>query len=44
MVLADRVHPVRYLIRDRDTTYTSDFDEAFEAGNRSRIGLSAPAR
>jgi putative transposase len=31
MVLEDRVHPVKFLIRDRDTKFTSSFDEAFRS-------------
>jgi putative transposase len=31
MALEDRVHPVKLLIRDRDTKFTSSFDEVFRA-------------
>jgi len=31
MALEDRVHPVKFLIRDRDTKLTSSFDEVFRA-------------
>jgi len=31
MVLEDRVHPVKFLIRDRDTKFTSSFEEVFRA-------------
>jgi putative transposase len=31
MVLEDRAHPVKFLIRDRDTKFTSSFDEVLRA-------------
>ncbi len=31
MVLANRAHPVKFLIRDRDTKFTSSFDEVFRS-------------
>jgi transposase InsO family protein len=31
MALEDRVHRVKYLLRDRDTKFTSSFDEVFKA-------------
>jgi transposase InsO family protein len=31
MALEDRVHPVKFLIRDRDTKFNSHFDEVFKA-------------
>ncbi len=37
MVLADRAHPVRFLIRDRDAKFTSSFDEIFQPEGMSII-------
>jgi transposase InsO family protein len=31
MGLEDRVHPIKFLIRDRNTKFTSNFDEGFKA-------------
>jgi transposase InsO family protein len=42
MVLEDRIIPVRFLIRDRDTKFTSSFDEVFRADG-IRI-IRTPAR
>ncbi|MGP0110336.1 MAG: integrase core domain-containing protein [Acidimicrobiales bacterium] len=38
MVLADRTHPVRFLICDRDAKFTSSFDEVFQADSIKIIG------
>jgi len=44
MKLDDRAHPARFLIRDRDTKFTHQFDEVFKAeGIRIiRTPVSAP--
>jgi len=44
MALDDRVHPVKFVIRDRDAEFTSSFDEDFGAdGNRIiRTPVRAP--
>jgi putative transposase len=42
MVLAERAHPVRFLVRDRDTKFTSSFDEVFRS-ERIRI-IKTPIR
>jgi transposase InsO family protein len=44
MVLEERVHPCKFLVRDRDTEFTSSFDEVFRAeGIRIvRIPVRAP--
>jgi putative transposase len=31
MVLAERAHPIRFLLRDRDARFTVSFDEVFYA-------------
>ena len=43
MVLADRAHPVKFLIRDRDTKFTSSFDEVFRVSSSIRI-IRTPVR
>ncbi len=42
VALEDRIHPVRFLIRDRDTKFKSNFDEDFKADGVSII--STPDR
>ena len=46
MVLEDRIRPVRFMIRDRDTKFISSFDEAFRADTFAsfahRSGLPVP--
>jgi len=44
MMLDDRNGPVRFLIRDRDTKFTSSFDKVFRAGGTRiiRIPVRAP--
>ena len=44
MALEDRVHPVKFLIRDRDTKFASSFDEAsrFEGIRIIRTPARAP--
>ncbi len=37
MVLAERAHPVKFLIHDRDTKFTSSFDEVFRAESTRTI-------
>jgi transposase InsO family protein len=43
MKLDERRHPIRFLIRDRDTKFTSSFDEAFRADGGIRI-IRTPVR
>ena len=42
LVLADRAHPIKFLIRDRDAKFTSSFDEVFRS-ERIRI-IRTPIR
>jgi len=44
MALEDRVRPVKFLIRDRDAKFTSNFDEVFRADDIRTIltPVSAP--
>jgi hypothetical protein len=42
-VLAKRARPIRFLIRDRDTKFTSSFDEVFRAGGIRIIRTSVRA-
>jgi hypothetical protein len=38
VVLSERATPVKFLIRDRDTKFTADFDEVFRSETRGSSG------